>query len=1109
IPAPIPSYNSDGIDAGYPFQDVVADGNGYMYGPTGYGSYSMGYQFKPLKSGMISKLGRYRGSYSENSTVKLWDKATSAQLASATVGGTNWSYVDITPVSVDAGKSYFVTTYGGSYVYYWYQNTYPVDKDDITLEHGAYASGDACPTYDGGGYFYGCADVFFEPVPSTETWTGAADDDWGQNGNWDGGHAPALGITVTIPGGCALYPASNSLASYGCKDLKIGSGASLTVVSGKPLTNQGDFENSGTFQVGADVNISGGLTNMADGVVTVEPGLMFKLGKGLYNAGTFTNGGNVFCGGDFSDYGTFTSGLYSELHLTGPDKASFVTGVADAPTGFYDLFMDKVKLNVKVGDSAYAGGSYYSGSGYTFLCDQTEAISGDIVSWKCYAYNTGTTRLRIYRPGYNGYTWGLVNQGEIHSIASGINSFTETITGLEAGDKIGAFSGNNIAFGYSQSKHMLMCFADADPGSNSWSDYGYGPYGLQGIVEGPAGAVTSTGDVTIDGDLNIAVENNLVIDGPGDWTCTGMWTDNGAFHPGAGSVTFDGETRILGTAAPHMFNNVTLTGTLFGPSTAMTVNGNWLCSGTFYHGYGTATLNGTITSGGQSFFDVNIDNPTDGNVTILDDIKVERNLTLTSGTFLLGAHQLTVGTSAASGKVEVNFPAVFSVVGTGASAKGTVTAATAGRPYSFTVNDEGKIAAKFANFTWMGANGIDIQNGAHIDATNNFSSTSFTAGNNVGTMLKIATTQNIDDIVLTNFNGTGGYNIDYAAGTGHLTVTGGGGARWGEAFDNDPNNKVDWVSGQAGDIAVTKIIAPVNSYLPNTEVTPKATWKNNGTTPMSFTACMFLTNPTGTRVYTQSHDTLLDGGQSVDLTFDPYTVVDLGNWAVKCSTVAAGDNNPANDWKEGTFTVGETPPPPPGWAEATSVPVMPSGRAVKDGACLAYDAGTDVIYASKGYKTGDFYKYEYSANAWTILASVPFGGDGKQVYKGSVICADGNGKLYLVKGNNTNGFWEYDAATDVWAQKSDIPYGESGKRVKQGSGIAWAGGAAYLLKGYRNEFYKYDPASGEWVTLTPAPVGWHMKWDAGSWLVSDGDHTLYAFKGKYHEFYTYDTETGA
>ena len=317
------------------------------------------------------------------------------------------------------------------------------------------------------------------------------------------------------------------------------------------------------------------------------------------------------------------------------------------------------------------------------------------------------------------------------------------------------------------------------------------------------------------------------------------------------------------------------------------------------------------------------------------------------------------------------------------------------------------------------------------------------------------------------------------------------------------------IPGNPGDVAVTNIIAPTGSYLPNTEVTPQATWRNTGTTPMDFTAYMFLTNPDGSRGNSQFKDWSLEGGEVVNLAFDPYTVVDTGTWAVKCSTVAAGDTTLANDQLEGTFRVSEAPPVPPGWRQVADIPMMPSGRAVKDGGCLAYDAGTDAIYASKGYKTGDFYKYEYPANDWTILASVPFGGDGKQVYKGSVICSDGNGKMYLIKGNNTMGFWQYDAASDVWTQLSDVPYGESGKKVKQGAGIAWSGDAAYLLKGYRNEFYKYDPAAG-WITLTPAPIGWHKKWDAGSWLVADptpGSNMLYAFKGKYHEFYSYNIET--
>jgi N-acetylneuraminic acid mutarotase len=224
------------------------------------------------------------------------------------------------------------------------------------------------------------------------------------------------------------------------------------------------------------------------------------------------------------------------------------------------------------------------------------------------------------------------------------------------------------------------------------------------------------------------------------------------------------------------------------------------------------------------------------------------------------------------------------------------------------------------------------------------------------------------------------------------------------------------------------------------------------------------------------------------------------------------DRNPANDTAFGDGMV--TSSAPPGWTELAALPKTPSGKAIRDGGCLAYDAATDVFYASKGNKTGDFYTFDVRAATWTTKSGVPLGAEGKQVYKGSVLCADGNGKLYLTKGNNTAGFWEYDAAQNAWTQKTNVPTGPSHKKVKQGAALAWATtsgvGYAYLLKGSRNEFFKYDPETNTWKQLLDAPIGAsnHIKWDAGSWLVGDADagNKLYAFKGKYHEFYAYDTD---
>jgi hypothetical protein len=204
----------------------------------------------------------------------------------------------------------------------------------------------------------------------------------------------------------------------------------------------------------------------------------------------------------------------------------------------------------------------------------------------------------------------------------------------------------------------------------------------------------------------------------------------------------------------------------------------------------------------------------------------------------------------------------------------------------------------------------------------------------------------------------------------------------------------------------------------------------------------------------------------------------------------------------------------PGWTELTPLPAPPSGKPIKDGGCMAYDLGTDKIWASKGNKTGDFYVYDVNAGTWTDKTGIPLGAEGKQVYKGSVIAADGAGKLYLTKGNNTIGFWGYEAGTNAWTQLTNVPLGSSGKKVKQGAALAWATkagvGSVYLLKGYRNEFHKYNPLTNSWTQLLDAPIGTanHIKWDAGSWLVADADagNMLYAFKAKYHEFYAYDTD---
>jgi hypothetical protein len=322
--------------------------------------------------------------------------------------------------------------------------------------------------------------------------------------------------------------------------------------------------------------------------------------------------------------------------------------------------------------------------------------------------------------------------------------------------------------------------------------------------------------------------------------------------------------------------------------------------------------------------------------------------------------------------------------------------------------------------------------------------------------------------------------------------------------------KLIFLTSQTGDVGVAQINDPRGFKMPGSNVTPQATWRNYGASSMNFTAYMFITDPLGARVYEESQAYTLAAGASAMLTFPVFTVNDLGGWGVKCSTVAGGDVNAANDVLTGTFTVSEAPPWPYGWSETGShVPLTPSGKAVKRGAWLALGPEGQ-FYMTKGYKTGDFYKYDPIGDSFTTLPDVQPGAEGKLPEKGCRGISDGTNSIYMTKGNNTTGFWHYDIAAQAWSALSDVPLGATGKKVKGGTDLVYvpmmtdSAGYVYMLKGYKTEFWRYDPGAGVWETRASAPIGTKEKWDKGSWLCYDGENTIYAHKAKYLEFWKYD-----
>ncbi len=312
------------------------------------------------------------------------------------------------------------------------------------------------------------------------------------------------------------------------------------------------------------------------------------------------------------------------------------------------------------------------------------------------------------------------------------------------------------------------------------------------------------------------------------------------------------------------------------------------------------------------------------------------------------------------------------------------------------------------------------------------------------------------------------------------------------------------------DVGVLRIIAPLY-YGVRGEIRPLAVVKNFSPSYQSFKAFFKIVDSlTNNPVYFESTFVFnLAPGFSKDIAF-PIWQAEIGLYSLTCSTYIPKDINPTNDVIKSYVKIESSLPEH--WNLLRDLPLGPASKKVKGGAALTF-LRPNFIYALKGNKTNEFYRYDITTGQWEKMADIPYAPDKrKPVGNGASLTSDFERYIYALKGNNTLEFWRYDAINNVWEKLTDVPLGE--RRVKDGAGIVFVkkgdSSLIYLLKGSKtNEFYAYYVEGSIWLNRPPAPFGPSNKpYTKGSAITYDGKEYIYVLKGNYCEFYAFNINTG-
>lgn len=166
---------------------------------------------------------------------------------------------------------------------------------------------------------------------------------------------------------------------------------------------------------------------------------------------------------------------------------------------------------------------------------------------------------------------------------------------------------------------------------------------------------------------------------------------------------------------------------------------------------------------------------------------------------------------------------------------------------------------------------------------------------------------------------------------------------------------------------------------------------------------------------------------------------------------------------------------------------------VSYGGTLTYPGSGDYIYATRGYVTRTFWRYQISTDTWSdpLVADLP---DNAEAAYGARLTSDGT-DIYYSSGYGMSSLLKYTIGSNTWSVINSLPFAPN-----WGTDMRYYGGKLFFQAGfYKTDFWEYTIASNTWRRLPYLQSAYYYNigpYNGGSLTVDSSNGNVYSISGQ-------------